>query len=102
MKKGIFTVAALVSGLAFASAQTIAPVQEVSAPSAATTVVEKVKIKPEELPDAIKTTLKSDDYKGWMAYAAYHDTAKDLYEVELRKGSETKSFKFDAEGKKVD
>lgn len=101
MKKGILTVAALVAGLAFVNAQNIAPAPEGTTP-ATVQAVEKVKIKPEQLPDAIKSTLKSDDYKGWIAYAAYHDTATNIYEVELRKGSETKSFKFDADGKKAD
>ena len=101
MKKGIFTVAAFAAGLTFASAQTIAPAQETTKPSTVQ-AVEKVKIKPEELPEAIKTTLKGDDYKGWTAYTAYHDTVKNIYEVEIRKGSETKSLKFDADGKKVD
>lgn len=101
MKKGIFTIAALVAGLTFAHAQTIAPAQETATPSTVQ-AVEKVKIKPEELPDAVKTTLKGDDYKGWTVHTAYHDTVKNIYEVELRKGSETKSFKFDADGKKVD
>jgi len=101
MKKGIFTVAAVVAGLTFVNAQNIAPAQEAVTP-AAVQAVEKVKIKPEQLPDAVKTTLKGDDYKGWSAYAAYHDTQTNIYEVELRKGSETKSVKFDADGKKVD
>ena len=101
MKKGIFTVAAIVAGLTFVTAQNIAPAPEGATP-AAVQAVEKVKIKPEQLPEAVKTTLKGDDYKGWTAYTAYHDTVKNMYEVELRKGSETKSVKFDADGKKVD
>lgn len=101
MKKGIFTVAALVAGLVFVNAQNIAPAPEGTTP-ATVKAVEKVKIKPEQLPDAVKTTLKGDNYKDWTAYAAYHDTVTNIYEVELRKGSETKSCKFDADGKKVD
>ena len=101
MKKGIFFVAAVTASLAFANAQGTAPAQDVTRPSTVQ-AVEKVKIKPEQLPEAVKTTLKGDDYKGWTAYTAYHDTVKNYYEVELRKGSETKSLKFDADGKKVD
>lgn len=101
MKKSMFTAAALVAGLAFVNAQNIAPAPEGTTP-AAVQAVEKVKIKPEQLPEAIKTTLKGDDYKGWTAYAAYHDTVTNIYEVELRKGSETKSLKFDSDGKQVD
>jgi len=101
MKKSMFTAAALAAGLAFVNAQNIAPAPE-GTTTATVQAVEKVKIKPEQLPEAIKTTLKGDDYKGWTAYTAYHDTVTNIYEVELRKGSETKSLKFDTEGKQVD
>lgn len=58
---------------------------------------EKTKIKPEELPEAVKKTLAGDDYKGWEVANAY--VSKEVYEVELKKGTEMKTFKFDKEGK---
>lgn len=62
----------------------------------------RVKIKAEDLPEAVKKTLEGDEYKGWMINAAFHHTDKDQYEVELKNGAETKTVKFDKDGKKVD
>ena len=62
---------------------------------------EKEKIKPEELPEPVKTTLNGDEYKGWLVQTAYRVKAKDVYEIELKKGAETKTLRFDKEGKVV-
>lgn len=61
---------------------------------------DKVKIQPEDLPEAIKDAIDDDNdsYEGWQIDAAYHYTKTDVYEVELKKGSESKMVKFDAEG----
>ncbi len=64
-------------------------------------VEEKVKINPEELPDAVKKTLATDEYKDWTVSAAYVYKESQTYEVEVKKGEETKTFKFDKEGKLV-
>jgi hypothetical protein len=60
-----------------------------------------------ELPQAVKTSLESQDFAGWTVGNAYKkiDTAndnKEMYIVELKKGAETKDVKFDAEGNKLD
>ena len=60
---------------------------------------EKTKIKEEELPEAVKTTLKGDDYKDWTISAAYSIKSTDQYEVELKKETETKVVRFDKDGK---
>lgn len=62
---------------------------------------EKVKITENELPEAVKSTLKGEDYKDWSVNAAYHLKNADQYEVELKKEAETKTVKFDKEGKLV-
>jgi hypothetical protein len=62
---------------------------------------DKEKIKPEELPEQIKTALNGDEYKGWLVQSAYRIKSKDVYEVELKKGAETKTLRFDKEGKVV-
>lgn len=63
---------------------------------------EKVKIKAEELPDAVKKTLGTEEYTGWTVDTAYKYTADNSYEVTLKNGTETKTVKFDKEGKKID
>jgi hypothetical protein len=63
---------------------------------------EKVMIKSEELPEAVKTTLEGDEYKGWLINSAYHDAKKETYEVELKNGAETQVVKFNKDGEKID
>ena len=99
MKKLMFALIALLGSVAFVSAgaikysinQTPAAQQD-----------EKVKIKPEELPEAVKKALEMQDYRGWLVDAAYKDTAKETYEVHLKNGAETKIVKFNKDGKKVE
>lgn len=63
---------------------------------------DKVKIQPEELPEAVKTALNSEDYVGWQLSAAYKHSDGETYEVELKNDAETKTVKFDKEGNKID
>ncbi len=60
-------------------------------------------VKPEELPEAVKQTLASDDYKGWAPSTIFLvKGASEYYEVTLTKeGSEANTVKIDKEGKKV-
>lgn len=61
-------------------------------------------IKPEDLPQAVKTTLQGQEYRDWSVSAAFHvkkDNAE-YYEVELTRAMETKTVKLDKEGKKVE
>lgn len=60
---------------------------------------EKTEIKADALPEAVKKTLAGDEYKGWEVSKAYE--ARGTYEVELKKGAETKTVKLDKDGKVV-
>jgi hypothetical protein len=114
MKKVLFASLALAGSLTLANAQTTEstpatdkPATETSVSTSSTTVTsttqdEKVKIKSEELPEAVKKSLNSEDYRGWLISAAYEDKAKGQYEVEVKNGAEVKTLKFDKEGKKID
>lgn len=99
MKKVIF---AIVAGVMSVGAVSVASAQRVDAATTTSTsqdqADEKVKIKVEELPDAVKTALASDSYKGWSADAAFYNKTKDNYEVQVKKGTETKTLKFSKEG----
>jgi hypothetical protein len=96
MKKVILSLLVLLfAGATFANTSTT------SATPAAMQQEDKVKIKNEELPEAVKTALESTDYKGWTINAAFHLKSVDQYEVELKKGTETKTVKLDKEGKEV-
>jgi uncharacterized membrane protein YkoI len=63
---------------------------------------EKVKIKKEELPDAVKTALTGNDYKGWEISEAYMWKESGNYEVELKNGDQKKTVKLDKDGKVVE
>lgn len=63
---------------------------------------EKVKISNEELPEAVKTALQSESYKDWTISAAYYTKSTEQYEVELKKGEETKTVKLDKDGKVIE
>jgi hypothetical protein len=98
MKKVVFFLSAMIVGVGFVNATAT-----VDSKSSVVTVQQddKEKIKPEELPEPIKTALNGDEYKGWLVQTAYRVKAKDVYEVEVKKGAETKTIRFDKEGKVV-
>jgi hypothetical protein len=56
-----------------------------------------------DLPAAITASLESPDYSGWTVNNAYkkEKDGKTIYKVEMTKGSETKTVKFDADGNKL-
>ena len=97
---------AMVAGtMGAASAQEIA--QDTTAASSAavsgeSTSEDKVSIKADELPEAVKQTLQDQEYKGWLINAAYHDKKEEQYEVELKNGAETQKVKFSQEGQRLD
>ncbi|HYI76996.1 MAG TPA: hypothetical protein VEW65_05205 [Chryseolinea sp.] len=113
MKKLMFASLALLGSVALANAQEATPPQESTqateapAPAPAPEAVapaaadqeDKTKIKSEELPEAVKKSLEAQEYRGWLIDAAYHVKSTDSYEVELKNGAETKTVKFDKEGK---
>ena len=106
MKKLLFAIAAVGASVVGVQAQdnpapapTPAPTESAAALPAQD---DKTKIKAEELPEAVKKSLEAAEYKGWLINTAYHVKSTDTYEVELKNGAETKSFKFDKEGKKID
>lgn len=83
---------------------------------------ERKRISPTELPDAVKRSLEGQEYRGWLVNGAYVATGSDttstvvdhqdnhatgapreeVYIVELKNGAETRTQRFDKEGKKVE
>jgi hypothetical protein len=99
MKKVLFALLAIMGSVSVMTAT--ANVLDVNAIVAALED-EKMQIQPEELPDAVKAPLNSEDYTGWQISAAYKYAEKDIYEVELKKGEEVATVKFDKDGQKVE
>jgi hypothetical protein len=114
MKKLMFASLAVLGSVALANAQEATPQEsnqatETVAPAPAPTAAEapaaaqdqddKTKIKSEELPEAVKKSLEGQEYRGWLIDAAYHVKSTDSYEVQLKNGAETKTVKFNKDGK---
>ena len=107
MKKLMFASLALLGSVALANAQEATPQEsnkatEAVAPApapAADQQDDKTKIKSEELPEAVKKSLEAQEYRGWLIDAAYHVKSTDSYEVQLKNGAETKTVKFNKDGK---
>jgi len=59
---------------------------------------DKTKIKKEDLPEAAKSTLNGDAFKGWSIENAYK-LSNGAFEVELKKGANSQTLKFDKDGK---
>lgn len=69
------------------------------------------KIEPRELPDAIKKTLESQSYHGWLINAVYKEPVGEtdstnsingvVYLVEMLSGARTKTVRFDKDGKEL-
>ncbi|MBL0741307.1 hypothetical protein [Chryseolinea lacunae] len=100
MKKVMFAFAAMVGSVAFVNAQTATESNNAVAAPTEVQQTEKTKIKSEELPEAVKKSLEAQEYRGWMISTAYK--AGDVYEIELKNGAETKTVKFNKDGKKVE
>jgi hypothetical protein len=69
------------------------------------TLQEKVAVKPEDLPEAVKTALAGDAYKGWEVTGASLVTKEDktqYFEIAVKKGEETATVNLDKDGKKVE
>ena len=99
MKKVLFALLAIMGSVSVMTAT--AKVADVNG-IVTTLEDEKMQIQPEELPDAVKAALNSEDYTGWQISAAYKYAEKDIYEVELKKGEEVATVKFDKDGQKVE
>ncbi|NBA86393.1 hypothetical protein GVN16_11500 [Emticicia sp. CRIBPO] len=62
---------------------------------------DKTPVKPEDLPAPIKTVLASEAFKGWEVTTAYlvSEDGTEYYEVNLTKGPDRQTVKFDKNGK---
>ncbi|TLU98738.1 hypothetical protein [Dyadobacter luticola] len=68
------------------------------------TVIDKVAVRPEDLPEAVKSALSSN-YSEWKVSSAYLVTKEDnsqYYEVNLKKTEESTTVNLDKYGKKLD
>ncbi|MFN3445602.1 MAG: hypothetical protein ACK44D_07670 [Bacteroidia bacterium] len=108
MKKVILSASILVLGAIAANAQTAAPatpapaaVKETTAPAAVK--AEEPSLKLEELPEAVRKTLATDEFKGMEFVSAklVKAEAGEFYGISLKQADKTVVIKLNKEGKKV-
>ncbi|WP_192579177.1 hypothetical protein [Dyadobacter aurulentus] len=66
---------------------------------------EKVAVRPEDLPEPVKSALANDGYADWKVAGAYLVTKENnsqYYEINLKKGDESSTVNLDKYGRKVD
>lgn len=106
MKKLLLSLFVVAGSFAIVNAQEVSQDSTSASPAAVTPDQaadgEKVQIKAEELPEAVKQTLQDQEYKGWIINAAYQDRKDDKYEVEMKNGADTQVVKFSKEGERLD
>lgn len=106
MKKLVISALALTL-VSFASVQAecLSNPNEGTALSHVTSVQDRVEVKPADLPEGIKSVIKSDDFKGWEVANAFLVTAADktqYYELNVKRGKESARVKLDKNGNNVD
>ncbi len=102
MKKVILSAAVLlVAGLATVKANTLPTNMHTVAIVNQADSLQKTPIKLDELPAPVKTVLQTDVFKTWVPSEAFDVKAgtTEYYEVDVKKGAETKALKFDKAGK---
>ena len=65
---------------------------------------DKVAVKPEDLPEGIKKTIKSEEFSGWTVKKAFLVTESDktqYYELQVANGKESARVKLDKDGRNV-
>jgi hypothetical protein len=107
MKKVLFASLFVAGTIVAANAQEAAQDSAATSTTTTTTVTSSVEqdgyvsIKADELPDAVKKSLETQDFKGWIINAASYNEKEGKYLVELKNGADTKKVKFDKEGKEL-
>ncbi|GLU57045.1 hypothetical protein Dfri01_65060 [Dyadobacter frigoris] len=68
-------------------------------------VQDKMSVKPEDLPEPIKSTLAAGAYASWEVTEAFLITKPDktqFFEIIVKKGSEMSKINLDKDGRKVE
>jgi hypothetical protein len=104
MKKVILSASILVLGAIAANAQTAAPATPAPVKETAAAVkAEEPSLKLEELPEAVRKTLATDEFKGMEFVSAklVKAEAGEFYGISLKQADKTVVIKLSKEGKRV-
>lgn len=105
MKKLVVSALAL-SLISFASVQAnpVFQTTQANTEQVANAKEDKVPVKPEDLPEGIKKTIKGEQFSGWKITKAYLVTGDDnakYYELQVSNGGESARVKLDKDGNNV-
>lgn len=64
-------------------------------------VDERVRITADQLPAAVRDSLKMLEPTGWEKSVVYRDKKENIFIVEVREGGEEKTYRFNKQGKKL-
>lgn len=98
MKTILFALSAVVLSASFVSASTMRRSFDIKSSAVLKLDDKKIKIKAADLPDAVKTTLRGQDYAGWQISSVYKFSESGNFEIQLKNADEVKTVKFDKEG----
>ncbi|TDE15433.1 hypothetical protein [Dyadobacter psychrotolerans] len=107
MKK-LITSALAITLISFVSVEAITPEggsNVVAEHNVSVNLQEKVSVKPENLPEGVKKTVKGEAFAGWKIISAFLVTAEDksqYYELNVKNGSESARVKLDKNGNNVE
>lgn len=62
---------------------------------------EMIQLKPDEIPDAVKQTLKKNAFKGWESGTLFKSPDGETYLLTMGEGDRAKIFRFDSQGKVI-
>lgn len=62
---------------------------------------EMIRLKQDEIPEAVKQTLKNDVFKGWESGTMFKSPDGEIYLLEMGEGDRAKVYRFDSHGKAV-
>jgi hypothetical protein len=62
---------------------------------------DRVIITTDQLPVSLRTTLSDDQYKGWETSSMYKNRSTNEYMVQIKDGSNVKTYYFDKDGKAI-
>jgi hypothetical protein len=60
-----------------------------------------IKITIDDVPASMRKTLEEEQYSGWQHSPVYRNSKTNEYSIDVRKGTQTKTYRFDKNGKAI-
>jgi hypothetical protein len=60
-----------------------------------------IKIPIDDLPSSMRKTLEDEQYSGWQNSPVYRNSKTNEFSIDIKKGTQTKTYRFDKSGKPI-